>query len=241
MRHKVQGRKLGRNTAHRRALFRNMARSLILSVRPDEEDPNKPKVRGRIVTTLPKAKELRRHVEKLITLAKKALPHQRQAEQYATNARRYSDEWQRWRQSEQWQKWAQANAPALAYRRRAFAILRDNEAVDILFSELAERFEDRPGGYTRVVRLPRRRLGDAGQLALIEFVGERDRIRRERRKAPRVVEPEPAESEQATDEAAEQAEAEPTAETQESAEAAAAEAQSAPEAESGKEPSRDQG
>ena len=72
-------------------------------------------------------------------------------------------------------------------RRRAFSVLRDDEAVSILFDELAERFEDRPGGYTRVIRLATPRLGDAGQRALIEFVGENDRVRRSKAKASLAV------------------------------------------------------
>ena len=73
MRHRVRGRKLGRNASHRKAMFRNMAVSLIKTVRVDEEDPDRPRVAGRIVTTVPKAKELRPFIEKLITLAKKAM------------------------------------------------------------------------------------------------------------------------------------------------------------------------
>ncbi len=157
----MRGRKLGRNASHRRAMFRNMAASLIKSVRTDDDAPNKPKVPGRIVTTVPKAKELRPFVEQLITLARKALPRQEPAEAFATRAERNSAEWKQWRESSQWQKWNQTIAPALAYRRRAFAQLRDIEAVDILFSDLAEHFADRPGGYTRVIELARVRLGDA--------------------------------------------------------------------------------
>ena len=82
-------------------------------------------------------------------------------------------------------------APAVSLRRRAFSLLRDREAVDILFDELAERFADRPGGYTRIVRLAKVRLGDAGRQALIEFVGERDRVRSRRRAAPVIAEEEP--------------------------------------------------
>ena len=182
----MRGRKLGRNPSHRKAMFRNMACSLIRSVRVDEDDPQRPKVPGRIVTTLPKAKELRPIVEKLITLARKAAPHEERAKQFATSAERNSAEWKSWRESDQWNQWNQAIAPAVAMRRRAFAKLRDNEAVDILFDELAERFQDRPGGYTRVVRLATVRLGDSGKQALIEFVGERDRVRR-KRKAPVVT------------------------------------------------------
>ena len=66
-------------------------------------------------------------------------------------------------------------APAVALRRRAFAMLRSDEAVSVLFEELSRRFESRNGGYVRVVRIAARRVGDSGQQALIEFVGERDR------------------------------------------------------------------
>ncbi len=186
MRHRVKGRKLGRNASHRRALFRNMANSLIRSVRVDEDERNRPKVPGRIVTTLAKAKEIRPYIEKLVTLARKAIEHEARAAEFETSADRNSAEWKSWRDSEQWNQWNQAIAPAVAYRRRAFALLRDNQAVDILFDELAKRFEDRDGGYTRVVRLPAVRLGDAGRKALIEFVGQRDRIR-SKRKTPVVA------------------------------------------------------
>lgn len=186
MRHKLRGRTLGRNSSHRQAMLRNMAASLIRTLRSDEDDPDRPAVAGRIVTTLPKAKELRPFVEKLVTLAKKAAPHETRAAEFATTAARNSDEWKAWRSSEKWQRWTAAIAPAVACRRRAFAILRDQEAVSILFEELAERFRDRDGGYTRVVQLAKPRLGDAGKRALIEFVGERDRVKR-RRAAPVVV------------------------------------------------------
>jgi large subunit ribosomal protein L17 len=190
MRHRVKGRKLGRNASHRKAMFRNMACSLIRSVRVDEDDKERPKVPGRIVTTLPKAKELRPFVEKLVTLGRKVAVLQSQAAEFATNAERNSDEWRAWRESDRWNQWNQAIAPSVALRRRAFAILRDNEAVDVLCDELAVRFADRAGGYTRVVRLPQVRLGDAGQKALIEFVGERDRERIVKKHAPAVVDDE---------------------------------------------------
>lgn len=167
-------------------MFRNMASSLIRSLRVDPDEPGAPKVPGRIVTTVAKAKELRPIVEKLVTLSKKASAFSEEAAQFATDAERNSSEWKQWRESDQWNKWNQAIAPAVALRRRAFAKLRDQEAVDILFDEVAVRFIDRPGGYTRVVRLAKVRLGDAGQQALIEFVGERDRSKGKRR-APLVT------------------------------------------------------
>jgi large subunit ribosomal protein L17 len=186
MRHRLRGRVLSRTPSHRVAMFRNMAASLIKTLRADPEVEGDAKVPGRIVTTVAKAKSLRPFVEKLITLAKKATPHVEKAQQFATTEERNSAGWKKWRESGQWQQWNAAIAPAVAYRRRAFAMLRDDEAVDILFNELATRFSDRPGGYTRIVRLATPRLGDAGERALIEFVGDRDRVKR-RRSAPTVV------------------------------------------------------
>ena len=93
MRHRMRGRKLGRNASHRKAMFRNMAVSLIKTVRIDEEAENAPKVSGRITTTVQKAKELRPFIEKLITVAKKAQPHIENAAQYATSAEKNSSEW----------------------------------------------------------------------------------------------------------------------------------------------------
>ncbi len=186
MRHRVAGRKLGRNASHRKAMFRNMATSLIRTVRIVEGEVGQPKVAGRIITTVPKAKELRPIVEKLITMARKALKISKSAAQYGTDAERGTDAWNAWRKSELGRSWVNANASALALRRRAFSELRDDLAVDILFDDLAERFADRDGGYTRIVRLAAVRLGDAGQQALIEFVGERDRIKSKKRSAPAV-------------------------------------------------------
>jgi large subunit ribosomal protein L17 len=66
-------------------------------------------------------------------------------------------------------------APAIAIRRRLLVLLGDKQAVEVLLTEVAPRFRDRKGGYTRVVRLATPRLGDAGTRAIIEFVGVRDR------------------------------------------------------------------
>jgi large subunit ribosomal protein L17 len=176
MRHRNKGRKLGRNPNHQRALLRNLASALILTERDAEFDDNKPKVKGRIITTIAKAKEVRPLVEKCITIARNSLPAQEAAAQHATSAERNTQEWKTWRQSDKWTSWANAVAPAVAARRRCIQLLGDKQAVSILFSELAPRFADRPGGYTRIVRLSQPRLGDAGVQAILEFVGVRDRV-----------------------------------------------------------------
>lgn len=116
MRHRSGLRKLNRTSAHRLAMFRNMSVSLI------EHEA--------IKTTLPKAKELRRVFEPLITLAKN---------------------------------------PTLANRRLAFARLRDRDAVTKLFDELGPRFQDRNGGYTRVLKMGFRQ-GDNAPMAYMELV-----------------------------------------------------------------------
>lgn len=141
MRHLKAGRKLGRNASHRLALMRNLTRALI------EHE--------RIITTVEKAKEARRFVEKLITLAKRNSLHA---------------------------------------RRLVLARLPDREAVSKLFDEIAPRFQDRPGGYTRVIKRHQRRLGDAGKTAFLELLKEGEtKIRRApEAPAPRVREPEPA-------------------------------------------------
>ena len=141
MRHLKAGRKLGRNATHRLALMRNLARALF------EHE--------RIITTVEKAKEARRFVEKLITLGKKGTLHA---------------------------------------RRLALARLPDRGAVTKLFDDIAPRFADRPGGYTRIIKRHQRRLGDAGQTAFLELLkeGETKAPRTSQAAPPRVAEPEPA-------------------------------------------------
>ena len=156
-------------------MLRNLASSLILTERDAEFEPNEPKVKGRVTTTLHKAKEVRPLVEKCVTIARRSLIHIENARQFATDAERNSAEWKKWRTGEQWQKWCAAIAPSVAARRRAFQLLGDKQAVQILFDEIAPRFADRNGGYTRILRLAKPRLGDAGLQAIIEFVGVRDR------------------------------------------------------------------
>jgi large subunit ribosomal protein L17 len=175
MRHRNKGRKLGRNPKHQRALLRSLATNLILTERDAEFDDNAPKVKGRIVTTIHKAKEVRPLVEKCITIARRSLAHEEAASEHATSAERGTEEWKNWRSSDRWQEWNRAVAPSVAARRRCIQLLGDKQAVSILFDEIAPRFADRPGGYTRIIRLPQPRLGDAGVQAILEFVGVRDR------------------------------------------------------------------
>jgi len=205
MRHRRKGRVLGRSPKHQRALLRNLASALLLTERDAEFDENAPKVKGRIVTTVSKAKEVRPLVEKCITIARRSLAAQEAAEAHSTDAERGSEAWKSWRSSDNWVAWNQAIAPAVAARRRCIQLLGDPQAVSILFEEIAPRFADRPGGYTRIVRLAKPRLGDAGPQAILEFVGVRDRIA-ERSEKPSFEDDAPA-SEEAETEAAETDEA----------------------------------
>ena len=116
MRHQKAGRKLGRDPAHRKALYANLAAALI--------------EHGRIKTTEAKAKEVRPIAEQMITLGKRG---------------------------------------DLAAHRQAVAFLRSKPAVRKLFAEVAPRFAERPGGYTRVVKLGPRQ-GDAAPMAYLELV-----------------------------------------------------------------------
>jgi large subunit ribosomal protein L17 len=116
MRHKIAGRKLGRTTAERKSLYKNLANALF--------------THEQIITTLPKAKELRSYAERLITVSKTS---------------------------------------NLANKRRAFATLRDEHTVKKLFTILNDRYKDRNGGYTRVLKYGFRK-GDNAPMALIELV-----------------------------------------------------------------------
>ena len=118
MRHKISGRKLGRNSSHRKAMMRNMVTSLL-----DHE---------KITTTDARAKELRKLTEKMITLGKHGTLHA---------------------------------------RRQALQVIMDKNVVAKLFDRLAPRYADRPGGYTRIVKLGYRQ-GDNAALSLIELVEE---------------------------------------------------------------------
>jgi len=120
MRHNVQGRKLGRTSAHRKAMFRNQLASLV--------------VHERIRTTLPKAKELRSIAERVVTRGR----------QDTVEARRWVRRW-----------------------------LPDRTHVRKVFDELAPRYADRPGGYTRIAKLGPRK-GDGAEMAVLEFIPTED-------------------------------------------------------------------
>lgn len=124
MRHRMEGRRLGRTASHRHALWRNLVTSVV--------------EHGRLETTLAKAKEMRPIVERLVTLGKKGGLHR---------------------------------------RRRAAEWLRRRDLVRKLFHEIAPRYENRAGGYTRIVRT-RRRAGDAAPMAVIEFLREDEPARK---------------------------------------------------------------
>jgi large subunit ribosomal protein L17 len=116
VRHHKAGKKLGRDSAHRKALYSNLTGALI--------------EHGRIKTTVAKAKAVKPVAEKMITLGRRG---------------------------------------DLAARRQALAFLQSNEVVHLLFAEVAPRFTDRPGGYTRIVKLGPR-YGDAAEMVYLELV-----------------------------------------------------------------------
>ncbi len=160
MRHQKAHRKLGRTSEHRMSMLRNLAVSLINA---REE---------RIVTTLPKAKELRPFVEKAITLSRKAS----NLEGDDTGARALHLR----RQAAGFFHAGNMQAVALTGKRGQARLPRTAgvAALRRLFDELGERYKDRPGGYTRILKLGRR-AGDNAELAIIELVdnqGEREAL-----------------------------------------------------------------
>ena len=128
MRHQVKRGNLGRNTAHRRALLRNLVTSFL--------------ERERIRTTLTKARETRPIAEKMITLAKRGTLHA---------------------------------------RRQALAYMTKESAVKKLFEEIGPRFAERPGGYTRIVKLGLR-AGDGASMAMLELVGPEFKAKTKKKK-----------------------------------------------------------
>lgn len=164
MRHKVAGRRLGRDCQHRLALRRNLVASLF------EHET--------ISTTIEKAKEVKPFAERLITLAKKG---------------------------------------TLAARRQTISLLGNRHIVkqvdgaDVpsgtvvgkLFSDIGPRYLDRPGGYTRIIRLAKRRLGDNGQLCLLQLVGKEEEAAKKPAKKKTRTRKAPSKKKTETSEAAE--------------------------------------
>ena len=174
MRHRIRGRKLGRNSPHRKALFRNLSCAIILTC--EREQQGSSKADGRIRTTLEKAKEVRPFVERLVTIAIKARGASEQAGKLICSYARGTDEWKAWRKTESGQTWLNAQAKYIHRQRQLFAVLRSRHVVGLLIDVVSPRFVDRPGGYTRVVRIAKRRLADGAHLAYLEFVGEPTRL-----------------------------------------------------------------
>ena len=174
MRHRLKGRHLGRTGTHRRALMRNLTRALILTL--DQEVAGAAKASGRIRTTLAKAKEVRPFIEKLVTTAVKAKKCLDIANKIKSPHERGSDEHKKWRATDAGQAWLKEQAKYIQRRRQLFDVLRSKKAVILLIEQIAPRFEDRPGGYTRVAKIAKRRLADGAYLAYIEFVGEPTRL-----------------------------------------------------------------
>jgi len=182
MRHRKTGRRLGRNSSHRKAMYRNMATSLL--------------EHGRIKTTDAKAKELRRVVERLITLSKK-VPLSVVEAASGEEARKLG-------------------AKRLHAIRRARRTVKDRDVLHKLFTEYSEHFLARPGGYTRITKIGRRN-GDNAPMSLIELVEEvYEPDGKPAKKAKKQAKPAPA-----AEEAVEAAAEEPAAE--EAVEAAAEE------------------
>jgi len=153
-RHRVSGRKLSRNTPHRKAMWRNMAISLL--------------THKQITTTLPKAKSLQPMVEKLITLAKKGdLASRRRVMQQIGNPIMVDRDLTDFDRNELRRE---------GYKVNKYHELKDGpRLVKHLFDDIAPQYMDREGGCTRIVRLGTHRIGDAGDLCVIQLLGEEDK------------------------------------------------------------------
>ena len=182
MRHRKRGRRLGRSSSHRKAMYRNMASSLFLTYRGEEVAEvygyERKQPAGRIVTTLEKAKEVRSLVEKCITIARKAKPHREASEAIVSPDKfgKGAESFSKKREPELWAQWSDARAPYVTAQRRCFQLLGSREAVALLFDVVVDEIGERTHGYTRIVRLATPRLGDAGTRAILEVVQD-DKVR----------------------------------------------------------------
>ncbi len=173
MRHRKAGYKLGRTDAHRRATLRNLAAGLF--------------EHGQITTTIPRAKALQPFVEKIITLAKRNDVHARRLVAAKLGRDRRAFDWLYLPKDASDEERETVNQQA-EFTRQFFDIPDSDEIernrygeirkapklVKHIFDNVAPRFADRDGGYTRIVKLGRRRIGDAGELCVIQFVGAED-------------------------------------------------------------------
>jgi len=158
MRHRVAHRKLGRKTEHRLALLRNLCTSLI--------------THERLITTLPKAKELRPFAERVITLGKRALAAD--APEAALHKRRLAAAY--------FFSGNTNRVPDGGYKRPHAPRTAGVAALEKLFDDIAARYSERPGGYTRILKLGARR-GDGAEMALIELIGsETKKVHEEEKK-----------------------------------------------------------
>ncbi|MBX3408963.1 MAG: 50S ribosomal protein L17 [Phycisphaeraceae bacterium] len=173
MRHGRAGYRLGRRTAHRTAMLRNLAAGLF--------------EHGQIVTTIPKAKALQPFVEKIITLAKRGDLSSRRLVIARLGGDRRGFEWLYMpkkpsdAEKERMQQIRDQHAPFFELpqsseveRNRYGELRRSPKLVKHIFDRVAPKFAERQGGYTRIVKLGKWRIGDAGELCLIQFVGNEE-------------------------------------------------------------------
>ena len=170
MRHRKAGHKLGRTTAHRQAMLRNMAASLF--------------EHGQITTTLPKAKALQPFVEKIVTKARRGDVHSRRLITSMLGGDRNAFAWSHIPKSatedersavdelrQRAEQYFDIPAADQVTRNRYGELRSAPKLVKHIVENVAPRFEDRPGGYTRIIKLGYNRLGDAAPVVLIQFVG----------------------------------------------------------------------
>ena len=173
MRHRKAGYKLNRTSSHRQAMLRNMAASLF--------------EHGQIVTTLPKAKAVQPFVEKIVTKAKRGDLHARRRVISMLGADRAGFDWLHIPANATDEE--RAAVEGLRDRAEGYFDIPDSSEVERnrygeirkapklvrhIFENVAPRFEDRNGGYTRIIKLGRHRLGDAAELVVVQFVGNEE-------------------------------------------------------------------
>ncbi len=170
MRHRKAGHKLGRTTAHRKAMLRNLSASLLQH--------------GQVVTSVPKAKAVQPMVEKIITKAKRGDLHARRQVISMLGGDRRAFDWlylPKDATDEEKERVGQMREDASAFfdvpqseeveRNRYGKLRKAPWLVRHIFENVAPRFEDRQGGYTRIVKIGYRRLGDATPMCVLQFVG----------------------------------------------------------------------